>query len=101
MRWNALPGLERPELIQQGRLKLAGIAATVASRRLAGSLQAHFKWRSVPWGTAQASEARDVGQSPIGGGRLVDGERVAAASTDRVDPRVIARGVHAVGQPPA
>jgi hypothetical protein len=52
----------------------------------------------VPFGVAQSCDSM---RCTIDGGGLVDGQGVAAAAADGVDPGVVAGGVDAVGQPAA
>jgi hypothetical protein len=50
---------------------------------------------------ARAADSNDLLQHSAGVGLLVDGERVAAALADGVDPGAVVGGVDAVGQSPA
>jgi hypothetical protein len=64
-------------------------------------LQADLEWRLTVLVAGLATESKDLLQLPVGAGRLVDGERVTTALSDDVDPRAVAGGVDAVGQPTA
>jgi len=64
-------------------------------------LQTDLEWRLTVAVEARAAESNDSLQRSAGVGFLVDGERVATALCDGVDPGAVVGGVDAVGQSPA
>lgn len=50
---------------------------------------------------SERARSHGVPRRAVNGGPLVNGERMAAALADGVDPRAVAYGVDAVGQSPA